>query len=121
VVVVDQSTAPISATPAVEESTGASEGPVILDIGGAVGAVVIVTGADLDGTEVEVRPLGTEWDGTHVAVRSRPTAGEPVYAAVFSQLHEGVHEFRRRPTQPGQSVHRIKVVGGGVVEFHWRG
>ncbi len=53
-VIVDQSTA----TPAVEEPTGASKGPVILDIGGAVGAVVILTGADLDGTEVEVRRLG---------------------------------------------------------------
>ena len=92
----------------------------MLDIGGAVGAVVIITEADLDGTEVEVRRQGTEWDGTHVAVRSRPTAGEPVYAAVFSQLHEGVHEFRRRPTQPEPSVHRIKVTGGGVVEFQWR-
>jgi hypothetical protein len=121
VVVVDQSTAPISATREVEESTGASEGPVILDIGGAIGAAVIRTEADLDGTEVEVRRLGTEWDGTHVAVRSRPTAGEPVYAAVFSQLHEGVYEFRRRPTQPGQSIHRFEVDGGRVVEFHWRG
>ena len=93
---------------------------MILDIGGAVGAVVILTGADLDGTEVEVRRLETEWDGTHVAIRSRPTAGEPVYAAVFSQLREGVHEFRRRPTQADQSVHRIKVTGGRVVEFQWR-
>jgi hypothetical protein len=120
VVIVHQSKAPISATSAVEEATGASEGAVMLDIGGPIGAAVILTGSDLDGTEVEVRRLGTEWDGTHVAVRSRPTAGEPVYAAVFSQLHEGVHEFRRRPTEPEQLVHRIEVVAGGVVEFLWR-
>jgi hypothetical protein len=92
---------------------------VVLDIGGEVGAVVIHTGADLDGAEVEVRRVGAEWDGTHVAVRSRPTSGHPVYAAVFSQLPESEHEFRLRPPRPNGSVHRIKVVGAGLVEFQW--
>lgn len=91
----------------------------MLDIGGSVGAVVILTGADLDGTELEVRRSGTEWDGTHVAVRSRPTTGIPIYAAVFSQLHEGAHEFRRRPTDPLGPVHRVDVVGGELVELQW--
>ena len=103
----------------VEESTGPSRGPVVLDIGGDVGAVVILTGADLDQAEVEVRRVGTEWDGTHVAVRSRPTTGDPVYAAVFSQLPESEHEFRLRPPRPHGLVHRIKVIGGGLVEYHW--
>jgi hypothetical protein len=110
----------IIATPSTaEEPTGPSRGPVVLDIGGEVGAVVIHTHADLDGTEIEVRRVGAEWDGTHVAVRSRPTTGQPVYAAVFSQLPESEHEFRLRPPRPDGSVHRIRVVGGGLVEFPW--
>jgi hypothetical protein len=109
----------ISTSQPLKESTGPSQGPVVLDIGGSVGAAVIITGADLDGTELEVRRLGTEWDGTHVAVRSRPTTGEPIYAAVFSQLHEGVHEFRRRPVDPLGPVHQINVVGGELVELRW--
>ena len=92
---------------------------MVLDIGEDVGAVVIHTGADLDGAEVEVRRVGAEWDGTHVAVRSRPTAGDPVYAAVFSQLPDGEHEFRLRPPGPQESVHRIRVIGGGLVESLW--
>jgi hypothetical protein len=92
---------------------------VVLDIGESVGAVVILTDADLDGTELEVRRLGEAWDGTHVAVRSRPTPGEPVHAAVFGQLLEGVHEFRQRPADPLGPVHRISVVGGGLVELQW--
>jgi hypothetical protein len=103
----------------VEESTGPSRGPVVLDIGGDVGAVVILADADLDRAEVEVRRVGAEWDGTHVAVRSRPTTGEPVYAAVFSQLPESEHEFRLRPPEPQGLVHRVQVIGGGLVEFHW--
>jgi hypothetical protein len=94
---------------------------VVLDIGERVGAVVVLTGADLDGTELEVRRLGTEWDGTHVAVRSRPTSGDPVYAAVFGQLSEGVHEFRQRPATPLGPVHQITVVGGELAELQWSG
>ncbi len=92
---------------------------MVLDIGGTIGAAVILTGADLDGTELEVRRVGKEWDGTHVAVRWRPTTGEPVYAAVFSQLDEGMYEFRRRLADPLGPVHRARVVGGGLVELHW--
>jgi hypothetical protein len=80
---------------------------------------VIRTDPELDGTELEVRRLGTGWDGTHVAVRSRPTTGEPVYAAVFAHLREGVHEFRQRPADPCGSVHQVTVIGGGLVEFYW--
>ena len=111
--------APASDSRPLEESTGPSHGPVVLDIGESVGAVVILTGADLDRTEIEVRSLGTEWDGTHVAVRSRPTTGEPIYAAVFSQLHQGVHEFRQRPADPLGAVHQVNVVGGQLVELLW--
>jgi hypothetical protein len=91
----------------------------VLDIGRSIGAVVILTGAELDGSELEVRRLGAEWDGTHVAVRSRPTTGAPIYAAVFSQLHEGGHEFRRRPADPLGPVHQVDVVGGELVELQW--
>jgi hypothetical protein len=92
---------------------------VVLDIGADVGAVVVHTGADLNGVEVEVRRVGAEWDGTHVAVRERPTPGDPAYAAVFSQLPDSEHEFRLRPPRPDGSVRRAKVIGGGLVELHW--
>lgn len=111
--------APATGPRPIEESTGPSHGPVVLDIGGSVGAVVILTGGELDGTELEVRRLGTDWDGTHVAVRSRPTTGEPVYAAVFSQLHEGAYEFRQKPANPLGSVHQVDVVGSELVELQW--
>ena len=112
-------TVPNSTAQPVEESTGPSHGSVVLDIGEDVGAVVILTDAELDGTELEVRRLGTAWNGTHVAVRSRPTIGEPVYAAVFGRLHEGVHEFRQRPAELLGPVHQVTVIGGELVEFNW--
>jgi hypothetical protein len=112
---------PFSRSPMVEGPTGPSDGPVVLDIGPGVGAVVILTDAERDGSEIEVRRVGSEWDGTHVAVRSRPAAGEPVYAAVFGQLPEGRHQFRFRWAEPHGPVVEIDVPGGSVVERVWDG
>lgn len=103
----------------VEETTGPSLGPVVLDIGGDFGAAVVRTPQRLDGTEIEIRRLPSEWDGTHVAVRLRPAPGSPVYAAVFGHLLEGAYELRRRHVPEDPTVHRIDVVGGGVVDTTW--
>jgi hypothetical protein len=100
------------------ESTGPSQGPVVLDIGGDVGAAVVHAPAQLDGTEIEIRRLPRTWDGTHVAVRRRPSGDEPRFAAVFGQLAAGQYEVRRRGgTDP--VVRSFRVVGGVVTECAW--
>jgi len=103
----------------VEETTGPSQGPVVLDIGGDFGAAIVRTGHELDGSEIEIRRLPTEWEGIHVAVRSRPSPGRPVYAAVFGPLRGGAYELRRRHVSGDATVHHIEVVGGQVVETTW--
>jgi hypothetical protein len=104
-----------------EEATGPSLGPVVLDIGGEFGAVVVRAPRDLDGSEIEIRRLPAHWDGTHVAVRERPTPGAPVYAAVFGRLRAGSYELRRRHAPADPTVRRIDVVGAEVVETVWPG
>lgn len=99
------------------EVTGPSQGPVVLDIGGDIGAAVVHTGPELDGHELEIRRLPSAWDGTHVAVRSRPGV-EPSFAAVFGGLRTGTYELRLRHGVSGP-VHEIRVVGGEVVESTW--
>src|SRR5690242_13965715 len=47
------------------ENPYAGQGPVLLDIGGDVGALVVVMPADTDGLEVELRPAGATAHGTH--------------------------------------------------------
>jgi len=97
------------------ETSGPSLGPVVLDIGGDVGAAIVVASKELDGDEIEIRRVGRSWDGTHVAVRARPWLGEPVYAAVFGSLPSGPYELRLRGRVDG-SVHSIDVRGGAVTE-----
>ena len=47
------------------ENPYAGQGPVLLDIGGDVGALVVVMPADTDGLEVELRPAGATVAGAH--------------------------------------------------------
>jgi hypothetical protein len=104
--------------PAVEAPSGPSEGPVVLDIGGDIGALVVYTPQILDGEEIEIRPSGTDWSGRHVAVRARP-GSHAVYAAVFPSLPEGTYELRLRPYPPGGIIHRTQVAGAQVAELQW--
>jgi hypothetical protein len=102
-----------------QETNGPSEGPVVLDIGGSMGAAVLLTPPELEGSEIEVRRLPAAWDGTHVAVRKRPSPGPPIYAAVFGRLHQGPHQLRLRAGPPEGTVLHIEVVGGEVSEATW--
>jgi hypothetical protein len=95
-----------------------SPGSVVLDIGGSIGAAVVMVPATRAGTEIEIRNQADAWTGTHVAVLERRVAGGPVFAAVFGSLPEGDYYLRFRPDTDG-TVHRIVVQGGRVVTTTW--
>lgn len=128
------------------ENPHAGQGPVLLDIGGDVGALVVTMPASLDGVEVEIRPVGgsstRDHDHDHdrghgqdpdhhhghdhdhghlihVAVVSRPVAGTIVPSLVFPELVEGDYELYRRPAGPVELT--VTVVGGEVTEAGWPG
>lgn len=112
--------------PVEEENPHAGDGPVVLDIGGDVGALVVTMPAELAGSEVEIGPRG---DGgraagrrghehrPHVAVVARPVAGGLVHSLVFGELVEGDYELYRRPDGPVELT--ASVVGGRVTEAAW--
>jgi hypothetical protein len=106
----------------VEDNSHAGQGPVVLDIGGDVGALVIVAPASMDGVEIEARPLG--WAGLphhhveHVAVLARPLPdGGRVYSAVFAGLTAGTYELYERPAGPVRLT--VSVTGGSVADAVW--
>jgi hypothetical protein len=103
-----------------EAAPGASKGAVVLDIGGEIGAAVVLTPPSMDGLEIEIRPAGTEWDGTHVAVRERVQPGRPsLHAAVFGALSSGTYDLRVRFGGAGSVVHHVEVIGGQVTTTQW--
>jgi hypothetical protein len=106
----------------VEDNAHAGTGSVLLDIGGDIGAAVVVLPAALAGREIEARPLGTELPHhlPHVGVVPRPAPdGSVVHSAVFAELPAGSYELYERPEGPVRL--RLSVTGGEVTEAVWPG
>lgn len=96
---------------------GAGQGPVVLDIGEDVGALVLHTRADMVGSEIEISPVGDDDRRHHVEVLPRRTpGGRVVPTAVFGALPQGDWTLWGAG---GRSVMRVTVVGGEVLEATW--
>jgi hypothetical protein len=101
-----------------EDNSHAGQGPVLLDIGGDVGALVVEMPAALVGTEIEIRPIGTSHSHLeHVGVVDRPVNGRANYTAVFGELAQGRYELYQRPNGPVQL--RVEINGGTVAQATW--
>jgi hypothetical protein len=104
----------------VESNAHAGQGPVLLDIGGDVGAVVVTAPAGLVGAEIEARPVGVPLPGhlPHVGVVARPAPdGSVVPSAVFGALPAGTWDLYERPAGPVRLS--VAVTGGAVTEAVW--
>jgi hypothetical protein len=95
-------------------------GTVVLDIGGDTGAVVIHTGPECHGLEIEVsevRGAGRRpAPRIHAAVRERRLPGGVSYCALIAGLPAGEYTVWRDATTPAGSV---TVRGGAVAEFRF--
>jgi hypothetical protein len=115
------------------ENPHAGQGPVLLDVGGTVGALLVRMPASMEGVEIEIRPqpaaqqpAGRPTPGlappphshlTHVAVLPRPTPAGPVSCAVFPELTQGGYELYERPCGP--VLLRVWITGGQVTQATW--
>jgi hypothetical protein len=92
-------------------------GSVVLDLGGAVGALVLETPATLHGREIEISLIGAAEAGrTHSLVRERTTAAGTRYAAVYPALTAGRYLIWRHIGTP---VGEVTIDGGMVTRFRW--
>ncbi|MDQ2839058.1 MAG: phospholipase [Actinomycetota bacterium] len=96
-------------------------GTVVLDIGGDVGAAVVVVPPALTGLEIEIRAEGDDWAGVHTAVRERELPrGGSLQAAVFESLPSGHYQVRVRHGDHGVTpTVSFAVHGGHVTEVAW--
>jgi len=110
------------------ENPHAGQGPVLLDVGGDVGALLVRMPASLEGVEIEIRPHrptmasrshdhGDHSHLTHVEVLPRPSAGGFVHCAVFPQLGQGRYELYERPFGPVRL--QVTITGGQVTQASW--
>lgn len=90
----------------------AGPGTVVLDIGGDVGAAVVIAGPAQEGCELEIRAAGETWSGRHVAFHPRRSARGSSTAAVFPRLEAGEWEVRLQGARGAGVV--LSVTGGAV-------
>ncbi|TDB70036.1 phospholipase [Micromonospora sp. KC721] len=92
-------------------------GTVMLDLGADTGALIIYTGRDQHGREIEVsrddEPGGKR---THVAVRERIVRDGVFHSAVYPDLRAGRYTVWWDDDTPAGVV---TVTGGAIAEFVW--
>lgn len=119
------------------ENPFAGQGPVLLDIGDDVGAIVVRLPAGMHGAEIEIHQVGESHSrahphhhggehvhghvhGTyhhpHVAVVERPTPDGTQFTAVFPEVLVGTYDLRE---QHGSVSVRVEVTGGTVTQTDW--
>jgi hypothetical protein len=91
--------------------------PVVLDIGGDVGALVLYTAPSLHRREIEVSPLGPDTQRIHTAVLERSLNGRPIFAAVYAELKAGTYRIWG---DDASLVNQVTIVGGSIAEVDWR-
>jgi hypothetical protein len=94
-----------------------ASGSVVLQLGPGIGALVLHTPPELDGTEIEISraDAGPAARRTHSQVRPRVTPGGRQYAAVYPDLAAGDYTVWRGASTPALSV----TVDGGRVSTAW--
>lgn len=92
--------------------------PVVLDIGGGFGALVVHWDAGQIDTPIEISPAGSDGDRQHQHVLERPVDGSTFHAAVFDRVPTGRYTLwvhgERRATE-------VEIPDGGVAELDWSG
>lgn len=108
----------------VHENPHAGQGSVLLDIGGDVGALVVVAPESMLGREVEIAPADEEFapgDGQghrpHVAVVNRPVVGGEMPSLVFGELTTGRYALAEKGTTAVRLVAEVR--GGEVTVEEW--
>jgi hypothetical protein len=82
----------------------------VLDIGGDVGAVLVVAGPALDGAEIELYDEHGSYV-MHTEVHGREVMGKRQYAGLFPSVREGTYLL---DTADGAPRERVVVSGGQV-------
>jgi hypothetical protein len=92
--------------------------PVVLEIGGELGALVVYTDPALHGREIEISRAREDGRRSHKDVLNRPVNGRPTYAAVFDRLREGSYTLWAGGVPAARDV---AVTGASITELDWRG
>jgi hypothetical protein len=97
------------------ESPAGPSGPgtVVLELGADMGALVLMTPAEMDGREIDISVDGRR---THSQVRPRHLPDRTRYAAVYPDLPAGTYTIWADEQSPAGDV---VIAGGRVTTWSW--
>ena len=90
---------------------------VVLDIGGDIGALVLYTGAERNGEEIELSADVPGAERFHNQVHERRFGAHAVFAAVYPEIREGQYRVWGDGPDP---IDTVTIRGGCVAELDWR-
>jgi hypothetical protein len=93
-----------------------TEGSVVMEVGGDIGALVVYTPDALAGQEIELARRGDDHQFVHTEVRERQLPDGVIYAGVFPAVPEGEYTLLSLAALPALDVN---VEGGRVAELTW--
>jgi hypothetical protein len=100
----------------IESAGPAPSGPAVLDIGGGIGALLVIVPAALLHTEIEVSPAGRP-GRTHTGVHERPMSGSRLPVALFPSLETGTWTlWGHGPC----TTRTVEILDGEVSRLDWR-
>ncbi len=90
--------------------------PIVLDIGGKLGALIVHWDASHVDTPIEISATGHDAERQHQHILERPFGERTFYAAVFDRLAEGTYTLW---VDDDAVVRDVKLAGGDVAELRW--
>ena len=84
-----------------------------MEVGGDIGALVLYTGAALDGAEIDLFAVGSDRPFVHSAVRARHLVGGTCHAAVYPGVPAGDYVIA---AHGDVAPIPVTVVGGRITE-----
>jgi hypothetical protein len=92
-------------------------GPVVMDIGGDIGALIVRLDDSLEGTELPIEFSEDPERDIHTGVWRRSLGGETVVVAVYPELRQGSYRIHAGANHHGA---HLDIVGGQVAELDLR-
>ena len=92
-------------------------GPVVMDIGGDIGGLIVRLNEFLEGTELPIEFVEEPQRDIHTGVWRRSLGGESVVVAVYPELRQG--SYRIHPGKDHTGAH-LEIIGGQVAQLDLR-
>ena len=92
-------------------------GPVVMDIGGDIGGLIVRLDDSLEGTELPIEFADDPKRDIHTGVWRRSVGGQTVVVAVYPELREG--SYRIHPGTDHAGAH-LEITGGQVAHLDLR-